>query len=116
MTWMIRVSKGIVIAAIALWIVPAMVCTTIEPGEIGVRQSAVSGVYKEDLAPGWYWRVPGLHKVTFLPSSYFFLDYNVEQGLGEPLQIRTKDNNNVVLDVSVPVRVKPGEAHQVVQA
>ena len=32
----------------------------------------------------------------------------------EPLQIRTKDNNTVVLDVSVPVRIQPGRAHDVV--
>jgi len=116
MTWLIRASKAFVIGTIALWIVPSVVCTTVSPGEIGVRQSAVSGVYKEDLTPGWYVRLPGVHKVTFLPSSYFFLDYIVDAGAQEALQVRTKDNNTVVLDVSVPVRIKAGEANLVVQA
>src|SRR5262245_44021857 len=43
------------------------------------------------------------------------LDYtNDEKGPQKPLIIRTKDNNTVSLDVTVPVRIKPGEAHGVV--
>ena len=66
-----------------------------------------------DLAPGWRLRVPGYHKVIYLPSTYFFLDYTADAQ--DPLEIRTKDNNNVIVDVTVPVRIKPGHAYQVVQ-
>ena len=45
------------------------------PSEIGVRQSATSGVLAEDLGPGWHWRIPGVHKLIVLPSNYFMLDY-----------------------------------------
>src|SRR5262249_1374583 len=34
----------------------------------------------------------------------------------QPLVIRTKDNNTVELDVSVSVHIKPGEAHELVEA
>src|SRR5262245_33548476 len=45
------------------------------------------------------------------------LDYtNDEKGPQKPLVIRTKDNNTVELDVSVPTRIKPGEAHALVEA
>jgi hypothetical protein len=110
-----RVSMWFCIGVLALWIVPSVLFTTIEPGTVGVRQSALSGVSSEDLEPGWRVRIPGLHKVIVLPSRYIMLEYVSDEG-GQALQIRTKDNNIVGLDVSVPVRVRPGEAHQVVEA
>jgi regulator of protease activity HflC (stomatin/prohibitin superfamily) len=52
--------------------------------------------------------------MTLLPSRYLFLDYGSEESQG--LQIRTRDNNNVFVDVTVPYRVKPGEAHLIMKA
>jgi hypothetical protein len=113
----VRVSKIVVFGALALWIIPALFIATVAPNEIGVRTSAVSGVLADDLGPGWHWRLPAVHKLILLPSSYFMLDYtNDDKGPQKPLIIRTKDNNTVELDVSVPLRVKPGEAHFVVSA
>ena len=114
---LVRAAKVIVIGAILLWILPAMCTTRVDPHEIGVRQSATSGVLEEDLGPGWHWRVPGMHKMIFLPSAYFMLDYTSEaKGPQKQLVIRTKDNNTVQLDVTVSIRVKPGEAHALVAA
>jgi hypothetical protein len=116
-TRLVQIAKIVVLGAIALWIVPAMFTAGIAPNEIGVRTSAVSGVLAEDLAPGWHWRLPGIHKLLRLPSSYFMLDYTTDdKGLQRSLVIRTKDNNTVELDVSVPLRIKPGEANQLVAA
>jgi hypothetical protein len=112
---LVRVAKIVVIGTLVLWIVPALFTAAVAPNEIGVRTSAVSGVLAEDLAPGWHLRIPAVHKLIVLPSSYFMLDYtNDDKGPQKPLAIRTKDNNTVELDVSVPLRVKPGEAHQLV--
>ncbi|WP_428267267.1 SPFH domain-containing protein [Haliangium sp.] len=111
-----RVSMLICIGALLLWIVPSLFFTTIELGTVGVRQSAVSGVSKDDLAPGWRLRVPGVHKVIVLPSTYMFLDYLSDEGGQQALQIRTKDNNIVDLDVTVPVRIRHGQAHALVEA
>ena len=114
---LVRASQVIVIVGLALWVVPWLFLDTVPPGKVGVRQSAVSGVTDEDLEPGWHWAVPGLHKMIYLPTAYFFLDYDkTSKGLQSSLDIRTKDNNVVELDVSVPVRVKPGMAHQIVEA
>jgi regulator of protease activity HflC (stomatin/prohibitin superfamily) len=112
---LITASKIIVITAVLLWIVPWLAFTKVEPGQIGVRRSATGGVSADDLGPGWRLRLPGLHKITYLPSTYFFLDYVPGTGPQESLQIRTKDNNNVTLDVSVPVRIKPGRAFAIVK-
>ena len=117
MNRLVQVAKVVVIGALALWIVPALFTAGIAPNEIGVRTSAVSGVLGDDLAPGWHWRLPGVHKLTRLPSSYFMLDYTSDdRGPQKSLVIRTKDNNTVELDVSVPLRIKPGEAHSLVAA
>lgn len=114
---LVRVSRIIVIVGLALWIVPRMFLDTVPPGKVGVRQSAVSGVTAEDLEPGSHWAVLGLHKMFYLPTSYFFLDYDkTSKGLQSSLDIRTKDNNVVELDVSVPVRIKPEMAHKIVEA
>lgn len=110
-----RVAQVLVLGALGLWILPNLLLARVEPGQIAVRRSAAGGVDREDLGPGWRLRVPGYHKLTYLPSSYFFLDYTEDAvGPQESLQIRTKDNNTVLLDVSVPVRIKPGHAHDVV--
>jgi hypothetical protein len=115
MSRLAAVAKLIVIASLALWVLSAVFVASVAPNEIGVRTSAVSGVLNDDLAPGWHWRIPGVHKLVVLPSSYFMLDYtNDDRGPQKPLVIRTKDNNTVELDVSVPLRVKPGEAHALV--
>ena len=111
------ISKYIVFAAIILWVVPHVFTARVMPSQVGVRTSATSGVLAEDLSPGWHWRIPGIHKLIVLPASYFMLDYtNDDKGPQKPLIIRTKDNNTVELDVSVPLRIKPGEAHNVVDA
>jgi hypothetical protein len=112
---LVRVSKIIVIGAVALWLLPALLTSRVAPNEIGVRTSAASGVHDEDLGPGWHWRFPAVHKLILLPSSYFMLDYtDDDQGSQKPLVVRTKDNNTVEIDVTVPLRIKPGEAHRLV--
>jgi hypothetical protein len=117
MKGLVKLSKIVVVIILAAWILPMLFTLRVEPSEIGVRQSATSGVLEEDLGPGWHWRVPGVHKLIVLPSSYFMLDYSSDnKGHQKPLVIRTKDNNTVELDVTVPVRIKPGKAHSLVVA
>jgi hypothetical protein len=114
---LINLSKFAVIFTLTFWIIPAACTTTVGPNEIGVRQSATSGVLDEDLGPGWHISIPGLHKIIKVPSSYFMLDFTSDEiGPQKPLVIRTKDNNTVELDISIPVRIKPGEAHALVEA
>ncbi len=112
MNVVVRISKGVVVGAFVLWLLPLLFTLRVEPMEIGVRQSATSGVLEEDLGPGWHWRIPGMHKLIVLPSSFFLLDYSSDNA--HPLVVRTKDNNTVELDVTVAVRIKPGNAHELV--
>ncbi len=112
-----KISKIIVILGVIGLVVPALFLARVEPSEIAVRQSALSGVLPDDFGPGWHLRVPGVHKLITLPSTYFMLDYTEDdKGPQKSLTIRTKDNNTVELDVSVPIRIRPGEAHALVAA
>ena len=107
----LRVARGLAVTLLLLWLVPLTCTTTIGPDRIGVRQSNLSGVGEADLEPGWALAVPGIHTIISLPKRYEYLDYTGDAaGPQQPLQIRTKDNNIVVLDVSVPYRIRPGEA------
>ena len=108
----ISVCKWFVIIFLALLLLRTALVHNIEVGQVGVRRSNARGVIAQDLSPGWRAEVVGLHKVIELPSTYQFLSL-VD---AEALEIRTKDNNIVTLDISVPYRIKPGSAHAIVQA
>lgn len=109
--------KLFVIGVVLMWLIPRMLFETIAPDTIGVRQSNFSGVHEEDFEPGWALRIPGVHRIIEVPRRFEFLDYtNDDVGPQEPLQIRTQDNNIVVIDVSVPYHIIPGEGFKVVQA
>lgn len=106
------ISKWFVIAFLALLVVRGLVVDNIEIGNVGVRRSNIGGVAEKDLAPGWRLEVLGLHKIIELPSTYKFIDFTG----ADALEIRTKDNNIVSLDISVPYRITPGHAYQIVEA
>ena len=109
-----RLSQIICLSAITLLIAPTCFISTVPLGNIGVRSSSFSGVLEADLEPGWHLSVASIHNLTLLPSRYLFLDYGTEDN--QSLQIRTRDNNNVFVDVTVPYRIKPGEAHLIMKA
>ena len=114
MSSIVRISQIICLTVVVLLIAPTCFISTVPLGTIGVRSSSFSGVLATDLEPGWHVSVATVHNLTLLPSRYLFLDYGTDVGQG--LQIRTRDNNNVFVDVTVPYRIKPGEAHQIMMA
>jgi hypothetical protein len=105
-----------VFLVLMLWIGPKFCFATIAPDEIGVRQSNFSGVNEDDIGPGWMLRVPGMHKAIVLPRRFRFLDYAADAAGQQSLQIRTRDNNIVHVDVSVPIHIVDGHAFEVVKA
>lgn len=109
-----RISQAICVGALVLLVAPTCFISTVPVGQIGVRSSNVSGVLEADLGPGWHLNAASIHSLTLLPSHYLFLDYGSEDN--QSLQIRTRDNNNVFVDVTVPYRIKPGEGHMIMKA
>lgn len=116
MSSLARIARLYSIVVLVLWLGPKACLATIGPDQIGVRHSTVSGVHGEDLDPGWTLRIPGIHKIIRLPRRYEFLDYTKDSvGPQDSLQIRTQDNNIVLIDVSVPYHITPGEGFDVVK-
>ena len=90
----------------------------ISPGEIGVRQNNLAGgIEPTDLDVGYHLSIPGVHRIYRVDSRYFFLNFAESDDLGEeyePLLIRTEGNNNVIVDCTIPTRIVPGRAHELV--
>ena len=107
-----RASQLFVLTILLLVFTRGCMFSSINAGMVGVRHSAASGVNPEDFAPGLVWNVTGVHTIHELPGHYLFLNYNVFED--NALIIRTVDNNNVTVDVTVPIRIKEGEANQIV--
>lgn len=109
---LIKACKYFVLAWVGLLVLRGLLIDNVELGKVGIRRSNIGGVAERDLDPGWRLEVAGVHKIIQLPSTYqflSFLDHNA-------LEIRTKDNNIVTLDISVPYRIKPGAGWQIVSA
>ena len=104
-----KLSRYFLLISLLFVLVRACGLTTVEPGTAGVRYNNAFGLHEKDLAPGWHLEIVGLHRVWRLPSSYLYLNYTGR----EALSIRTKDNNTVTVDVSVPYRIIPGRAWSV---
>ncbi|HEX2731845.1 MAG TPA: SPFH domain-containing protein [Polyangiaceae bacterium] len=107
-----RVARYVVLGFLAAIALRSVALTDVEVGFVGVRYNNALGLQKEDLEPGYHVEVPGMHRVWRLPSSYLFITY----GGSDVLSVRTKDNNTVNVDVSIPYRIKQGEAWQIMDA
>ena len=98
------------------WVVPKLFFMRIEPWEIGVRRSLTGGIAEEDFHFGYQFRLPLVHSFYRLPRTLQYLDYRESPG-GEAnaLEVRTTGNNIIFVDVTVPWRIKQGEAWQIVR-
>lgn len=105
-------SKLVIAGFVLAVLLTGLALTNVQVGFVGVRYNNALGLLEEDLAPGWHLEIVGLQRVWRLPSRYLFLSYADEK----KLTIRTKDNNTVLIDVSVPYRIIPGRAHAVMDA
>ncbi|MFT3923865.1 MAG: SPFH domain-containing protein [Myxococcales bacterium] len=86
--------------------------TTVEAGTVGVRYNNALGLHQHDLEPGYHMELTGLQRVYRLPTSYLIVNYEGS----DSFSVRTKDNNTILLDVSIPYRIKPGQAWKVMDA
>lgn len=103
-----RTVNIICLVIIMLWLAPKLFITKIEPWEIGVRQSIFGGIYEDDLELGFHVAITGVHRVHRLPRTVQFLDFSSEPGAERSsLPIRTKENNEIIVDVSIPWRITP---------
>ncbi|MSQ81845.1 MAG: hypothetical protein EXR77_02885 [Myxococcales bacterium] len=96
---------------IASWALPAMLTTYIYPDEIGVRRSLTSGIDDEDFGQGRHFDFAFMHSWYRLPRAVQYVEFSGTN----TLDLRTRENNVVHVDVAVVYRIVPGEAHKVVR-
>ena len=86
--------------------------TEVEAGTVGVRYNNALGLHRQDLVPGFHLEIAGLQRIYRLPSRYLQMDYVHD----DVFSVRTKDNNTIQLDLSIPYRIKPGQAWRIMYA
>ncbi len=112
----LRVARIVAIAYLAVWLLPKVLLTRVEPWELGVRQSLLGGISEEDFGLGYHLSIVGLHKFHHLPRTLRYLDYNDGPGAEAPaLEVRTKENNVLFVDVTVPWKIKDGSAWRIIR-
>lgn len=109
-----KIIRVICVTFIVVWALPKCAMTRIEPYEIGVKRSLTGGVVEEDYDFGYHFAVPGLHTFHRLPASLHYLHYNEDSEVGA-LEVRTRENNIIFVDVSVVWRIKRGEGWKIIQ-
>ena len=113
---MSRIVRVLCIAVLTLWLFPKLLVTRVEPWEIGVRRSLTGGITEEDYFLGYHLSVPLLHSYYRLPRTIQYLDFNDDPDAEAPtLEVRTRENNIIFVDVSVPWQIKGGGAWQIVR-
>lgn len=109
---LVRFTKFYVLIMSALLFTRACAVTEVGAGTVGVRYNNALGLHKEDLLPGFHVEIAGLQRINRLPSRYLLVNYSDDNAFS----IRTKDNNTVHVDVSIPYRIIPGEAYMITDA
>ena len=100
----------------------AMCFKRIPPEVIGIKQArwGGGGIIAKDFHAGFQLGVSGYHLWHYLPRQTHFLHFSQARpstGIDswEPSQeIRTRDNNVVTIDLSIPYHIIPGQGHKIV--
>ena len=128
----IVIGLGILVTLTALGF--SFLTVRIPPATIGVKQAlwGSGGYVQEDHGTGLVWGVTGVHRWHFLPTQTQFIHFaegarDTERLMrkGESLlefedyesavDVRTRDNNTVFVDVTMTYRILPGKGHVLVE-
>jgi regulator of protease activity HflC (stomatin/prohibitin superfamily) len=116
---------GVIGFVVLVMIAIALLFERVPPATIGVKLSqwGGGGIVRQDFAAGFRWGVTGYHRWFFLDKRTHFLTFSDDAvpgtmststiGMRPALSIRTKDNNQASVDVTVTYRIKENEGHQI---
>lgn len=111
-----------IILILAIFVMPAVLMERVPPAKIGVKQNMwAGGIVEKDYGTGFHVGITGYHKWYLLDKRTHFVNYSqLDADIGRsdgggPLEFRTKDNNEVMVDVTVTYRIKEDEAHLIVR-
>ncbi len=107
--------KTVCVSFLVLWLLPKFAVVHIEPWEIGVRRSLTGGIDEEDFGLGYHLSIPLQHSYYRLPKTVQYLDYTADSAGRGALELRTKENNVIFVDVTLPWRIIDGEGLRIVR-
>ncbi len=105
----------IAVSVLALLFLNKLFFTTVPVGKIGIKINTWGGLVEEDFEAGLHFSLVGVHEWRLLNKTTIFLHFSQTGDEGEALIIRTKDNNEVYLDVSIPYKIVSGNAHKLIK-
>lgn len=112
-----------IVLVLGLFVAPAVLMERVPPAKIGVKQVmwGGGGILAKDYDTGFHLGITGLHKWYMLDKRTHFvsfaeLDYRINPTNNRPsLEIRTRDNNTAIVDVTVTYKIIAGEANEIVK-
>jgi hypothetical protein len=112
-----KIINLVCLSFLVLWIFPKLFLERIEPWEIGVRRSLTGGITEEDFGTGYHFRLPLFHSFYRLPRTLRYLSFNSDDADADAttLEVRTKENNVLFVDVTIPWRIEKGGAWRIIR-
>lgn len=101
------------VVILVLWVLPKACLEPIDPDEIGVRRSLTGGIDEQDFGTGYHVSLPLWHRWYKLQRTIHYLEFSDESGA--PLDVRTKENNVIFIDLTIPYRIRTDEAWRIVR-
>jgi regulator of protease activity HflC (stomatin/prohibitin superfamily) len=118
-----RLFFGVIGLVILLLVAFALLFKRVPPSTIGIKLSqwGGGGIVRQDYGAGFRWGVTGYHRWFYLDKRTHFLTFSADttastlssstMSTRPALSIRTKDNNQASVDVTVTYRIKQDEGH-----
>lgn len=129
-----KIVLGIVLLLFLVIFASAVLIQRVPPASIGVKQSQWGGgIESADYETGFHVGVTGIHKWYLLDKRTHFLTFADSQAVARrrgifksvdfgrsrsernSLEIRTRDGNTALIDVTVTYKIKKDEGHKIVQ-
>jgi regulator of protease activity HflC (stomatin/prohibitin superfamily) len=112
-----RIINLVCIAFLVLWMIPKLFVDRINPWEIGVRRSLTGGITEEDFGTGYHFALPIFHSFYRLPRTLRYLSFNGDDSDADAgtLEVRTKENNVLFVDVTIPWRIKKDAGWRIIR-
>jgi len=103
------------IVVLGLILLNSMLFTMVPIDKIGVKINKWGGIVEQDYTVGLKFSLIGIYEWKFLDATTQFINFSKHEKGADPLIIRTEDNNEVYIDVTVPYKIIKGEGYKLVK-
>lgn len=112
-----KIVNIVCIVFLSLWLLPKLFLDRIEPWEIGVRRSLTGGITEQDYGTGYHFCLPVVQSFYRLPRTLRYLSFNSDDADADAptLEVRTKENNVLFVDVTIPWRIKTDNGWRIIR-